>query len=78
MRLGAAAPDDPEEVDPLLEPAAPSRRASRSWDRPVSAPPAPPGARPPSRNAAVETDEDNPFEDFDDARSVDVDEGFEW
>ena len=75
MRPGAAAPDDPEEVAPLPEPAAPSRRASRAWDRPVSAPPPPPGARPPAgRNAAVGADglpdyeqERHPFEDTDPA-----------
>ena len=44
MRPAAASPDDPEEVDPLPEAVPPSRRASRSWDRPVSAPPPPPGA----------------------------------
>ena len=44
----------------------------------MSAPPAPLGARPPSRNAAAETDEDNPFEDFDDSGSVHADEGFDY
>ena len=81
MRPGAAAPDDPEEVVPLPEPAAPSRRASRAWDRLVSAPPPPPGARPPARNAAVGSDEERPpFEDSDDedGRSVDADEGFDY
>ena len=67
MRPGAAAPDAPGEMDPLSEPSAPSRRASRAWDRPVSAPSPPPGARPPARNAAVGADEGrNPFEDTDD------------
>ena len=89
MRPGAAAPDDPEEVAPLAEPAAPSRRASRAWDRPVSAPPPPPGARPPARNAAVGVDRDllrdydqerHPFEDTDDedGKSVGADEGFDY
>ena len=83
MRPGAAAPDDPEEVAPLPELAAPSRRASRAWDRPVRAPPPPPGARPPARHAAVGSDEfenGNPFEDEDedDSRSVDADEGFDY
>ena len=64
MRPAAAAPDDPEEVQPLPEPSTPSRRASRAWDRPVNAPSPPPGARPPARNAAVGADEErNPFEE---------------
>ena len=71
-----------EEVDPLPEPAASSgsRRASRAWDAPVRAPPVPPGARPPSRNAAHEDDQRLPFEDTDDedGKSVDADEGFDY
>ena len=83
MRPAAASPDDPEEVDPLPEAVPRSRRASRAWDRPVSAPPPPPGARPPARHAAVGSDEfenGNPFEDEDedDNRSVDADEGFDY